>query len=61
MRHKTQFVIYKDRAKEWRGRLQAGNGETVTISESYKRKYDALRWARRLRLQIRDACLIVED
>ena len=33
-----KFEIYKDRAKEFRFRLTAGNGETILASEGYKAK-----------------------
>lgn len=36
-----KFEIYKDRGKEVRFRLVAGNGEIVAVSESYKRKRSA--------------------
>lgn len=33
-----KFVIYKDKAGEWRFCLKAGNGEVILVSEGYKQK-----------------------
>jgi uncharacterized protein YegP (UPF0339 family) len=39
-----KFEYYLDAAREWRWRLKADNGETITeASESYVRKEDCLR------------------
>lgn len=38
-----KFELYKDKAREWRWRLKAGNGRIIAVSsESYKRHYDIL-------------------
>jgi len=36
-----KFEIYEDKAKEWRFRLIAGNGEIIAVSEGYKTKQGA--------------------
>jgi uncharacterized protein YegP (UPF0339 family) len=39
-------IIFKDKAKEWRFRIVAGNGEIIASSEGYKRKGDATHTAK---------------
>jgi len=46
----TRFVIYKDRAGEYRWRLIAGNNEIVANSEGYILKQVAIRSAQRVKL-----------
>jgi len=38
-----QFEIYRTKAKEFRWRLRADNGEIIAHGESYKRRADLLR------------------
>jgi len=37
-----KFQIYRTRAKQWRWRLRADNGEIIAHGESYKRKWDCV-------------------
>lgn len=41
----VRFVIYQDRAGNYRWRLIAGNGEKVAASEGYTLKQSAIRSA----------------
>lgn len=45
--HPKQFVIYKDKAGEWRWTLYAANSKKIADSaESYRNKADCLHGAR---------------
>jgi uncharacterized protein YegP (UPF0339 family) len=46
----AKFVIYQDRALQWRWRLIAGNGEIVASSEAYASRYNAQRSAQRVKV-----------
>lgn len=37
----ARFELYKDKAGEFRFRLEAGNGEIILVSEGYKQKASA--------------------
>jgi uncharacterized protein YegP (UPF0339 family) len=41
-----KIVIFKDKAKEWRFRIVAGNGEIIASSEGYKQKGSATQTAK---------------
>lgn len=47
--------VYKDDAGGWRWRMRAANGEIVAGSESYTRRYDALRGLEDARSAFRNA------
>ena len=38
---KPKFVIFKDKAGEWRFNLKAKNGKIIAVSEGYKTKRGA--------------------
>lgn len=46
----TRFQIYRDRAGEYRWRLQASNNETVAVSEGYTSKQSAIRSAQMVKI-----------
>lgn len=45
-----KFIIYRDRAGEYRWRLVAGNGEIVAVSEGYTAKQSAIWSAKRVKI-----------
>ncbi len=56
-----KFHIYRDRKKEWRWRLKAGNGKIVADSgEGYKRKSSAITATARVREASTRATVVVE-
>lgn len=38
-----KFEVYKDKRKEWRWHLKAGNGKIVAIGEGYKKRASAVK------------------
>ena len=53
---KPTFIVYQDRAGEWRWRLQHRNGRVIADSgEGYTRKRDAMRAVDTVLLAIFDA------
>jgi uncharacterized protein YegP (UPF0339 family) len=47
-----KIIIFKDKAKEWRFRIVAGNGEIIASSEGYKRKGGATKTAKLFKIPI---------
>lgn len=56
----TKFVIYEDRAGEYRWRLVASNGEIVATSEGYSVKSSAKRSAEKVRVWASNATIVEE-
>ena len=54
----ARFVIYRDRAGQYRWRLVARNGEIVATSEAYTTKYSALISARRVKILAHIAIIV---
>ncbi len=53
-----KFEVYTDKAGETRFRLKAGNGETIGVGESYKKKDSCLKGIESIRKNAADAEIV---
>jgi uncharacterized protein YegP (UPF0339 family) len=52
-----KFELYQDKAGKYRFRLEAGNGQTIAVSEDYESKASALNGIESVRTNAADAAL----
>jgi uncharacterized protein len=52
-----KFELYQDKAGKYRFRLEAGNGQTIAVSEDYESKASALNGIESVRKNAADAAL----